>query len=64
MILKVFGKISVSFGVFQILEISDLAMAKDKKVNIAVTYSQISIKTNHNFVLKFCLPKYCNTAQN
>jgi hypothetical protein len=37
MFLKVLGKISVSFGLFQIMEISDLAMAKDKKVNIAVT---------------------------
>jgi hypothetical protein len=37
---KVFGKIlvvSVSFGLIQILEILDLAMAKDEKVNIAVT---------------------------
>jgi hypothetical protein len=37
MILKVFGKISVLFGPFQILEISDLAIAKDEKVYIAVT---------------------------
>jgi hypothetical protein len=36
-VLKVFGKISVSFGLFQILEILDLSMAKDEKVNIAVT---------------------------
>jgi hypothetical protein len=35
--LKVFGKILVSFRLFQILEISDLGMAKDKKVNVAVT---------------------------
>jgi hypothetical protein len=28
---KVFSKISVSFGLFQILKISDLAMAKEKK---------------------------------
>jgi hypothetical protein len=37
MISKVFGKILVSFGRVQNLEISDLAMAKDEKVNIAVT---------------------------
>ncbi len=34
---KVFGKILVSFGLFQILEISDLGMVRDKKVNVAVT---------------------------
>jgi hypothetical protein len=34
---KVLNKILVSFGLFQISEILDLAMAKDKKVNIAVT---------------------------
>jgi hypothetical protein len=33
-----FGKISVLFRLFQILEILDLAMAKDEKVNIALTY--------------------------
>jgi hypothetical protein len=38
MSLKVFGKISVSFGLFQILEILDLATAKDEKVSIAVTH--------------------------
>jgi hypothetical protein len=37
MISKVFGKIFVSFGLFQILEILDLAMVKDEEVNIAVT---------------------------
>jgi hypothetical protein len=42
MILKVFCKILVSFGLVQILEISDLAMMKGEKVNIAVTYSSFS----------------------
>jgi hypothetical protein len=37
MILKVFGKILVSFGLVQNLEILNLAMAKDEKVNITVT---------------------------
>jgi hypothetical protein len=37
MILKVYYKISVSFGQVQNLEISDFAMANDEKVNIAVT---------------------------
>ncbi len=37
---KVFGKILVSFRLFRILEISDLAMAKDRKFNIAVTLSK------------------------
>jgi hypothetical protein len=37
MFLKVFAKILVSFGLFQIFEISNLAMAKNEKVNIAVT---------------------------
>jgi hypothetical protein len=36
--LEVFGKILVSFGLVQILGISDFVMAKNKKVNIAVTY--------------------------
>jgi hypothetical protein len=36
MISKVFCKISVLFGLVQNLEISDLAMAKDEKVNIAL----------------------------
>jgi hypothetical protein len=35
---KVDRKISVSFGLIQNFEILDLAMAKFKKVNIAVTY--------------------------
>ncbi len=34
---KVFGKFLVSFWLSKILEISDLAMAKDKKANIADT---------------------------
>jgi len=38
---KVFGKISVSFGLFRISEILDLEMAKDKKVNIRVTNSLV-----------------------
>jgi hypothetical protein len=42
MISKVFCKLLVSFRPFQILEISDLAMAKGEKVNIAVTYWAIS----------------------
>jgi hypothetical protein len=37
MISKVYGKILLSFGLVQIFEISDLAMAKVEKVNIAVT---------------------------
>jgi hypothetical protein len=37
MISIVYRKISASFGLVQILEISDLAMAKVEKVNIAVT---------------------------
>ncbi len=36
MILKVFHKILVSFGLFQRLENSDLSMVKDEKVNIDV----------------------------
>jgi hypothetical protein len=36
MISKVFGKISVSLRLFKILEISELAIAKDEKVYIAV----------------------------
>jgi hypothetical protein len=35
---KVDHKIAVSFGLIWNFEISDLAMAKVKKVNIAVTY--------------------------
>ncbi len=42
MILKVFVKILVSFGRFQIWEILDLAMAKDEKVIIAVTYYELT----------------------
>jgi hypothetical protein len=38
MISKVFCKILVSFGQVQNWEISDLAMAKDEKVNVAVAY--------------------------
>jgi hypothetical protein len=34
---KIFGKILVSFELFQILEILDLAMANDEKVSIGVT---------------------------
>jgi hypothetical protein len=34
---ETFGQNLVSFRLFQILEISDLALTKDKKVNIAVT---------------------------
>jgi hypothetical protein len=41
MISKVFCNISVSFRLFQSLEISDLAMTKDEKVNIAVAYIQV-----------------------
>jgi hypothetical protein len=40
MILKLFSKILVWFGLFQILEISDLAIAIYEKVNIAVTNCQ------------------------
>ncbi len=39
MILKVYWKILVLIGKFQILEISDLALAKDEEGNIAVTYN-------------------------
>jgi hypothetical protein len=35
---KGFGKLLVSFGLFQISIIADLVMAKDKKVNTTVTY--------------------------
>jgi hypothetical protein len=38
MLLKVYGKILVSFGLVQNLEISYLAMAKVEIVNITVTY--------------------------
>jgi hypothetical protein len=38
MLLKVYGKILVSFGLVQNLEISLLAMAKVEIVNITVTY--------------------------
>jgi hypothetical protein len=38
MISKVFCKISVSSRLFQILGISNLAMVKDEKVSIKVTY--------------------------
>jgi hypothetical protein len=38
MISKVYREFLVLFGHVQNLEISDLAMAKVKKVNIAVTY--------------------------
>jgi hypothetical protein len=41
MILKVCGKILVSLELGQNLESSDLAMAKDEEVNIAVTYSNL-----------------------
>jgi hypothetical protein len=41
MLSKVYGKISVSFGLVQNFEISDLAMAKVEKVNIAVTYDKL-----------------------
>jgi hypothetical protein len=37
MIFKVSCKISIWLGIFQILEISDLAMSKDEKFNIAVS---------------------------
>jgi hypothetical protein len=37
MISKIYREISASFGPAQKLEISDLAMAKVEKVNIAVT---------------------------
>jgi hypothetical protein len=37
MISKVFCKILVSFRLLKNVEISDLAMPKDEKVNIAVT---------------------------
>jgi hypothetical protein len=37
-IFKVDRKISVSFGLIQNFEVSNLAMAKVKKVNIADTY--------------------------
>jgi hypothetical protein len=39
---KVDHKISASFGLIQNFEISDLTMAKVKKVNIAVTYHEQS----------------------
>jgi hypothetical protein len=38
MILEVFSEILVSFGPLQNLEILDLPMAKDEKVNIAASY--------------------------
>jgi hypothetical protein len=38
MILKVFDKILFTFGLLQILEILDLAISKDEKVNNAVTF--------------------------
>jgi hypothetical protein len=38
MISEVFCKISVSFGLVKNLEILDLPMVKDEKVNIAVSY--------------------------
>ncbi len=40
MILKVYWKISVLLGLFQILEILDLAMTKDEEVNVTVTSSK------------------------
>jgi hypothetical protein len=39
MLLKVYREISVSFGLVQNFEISDLAMAKVEKISITVTYS-------------------------
>ncbi len=38
MILKVFCKIFVLFRLFQSLEILELAMVREEKVNIVVTY--------------------------
>jgi hypothetical protein len=38
MIFKVLCKISTSIGIFQILEILDLATEKDEKVKYPVTY--------------------------
>ncbi len=43
MSLKVFCKILVSFGLFQILEIVDLAMMKDENINIAIAYFSFQI---------------------
>ncbi len=43
MLLKVYWKILVSFGTVQNFIILDLAMAKVKKVNIAVTYCGLLI---------------------
>ena len=53
MISKVFGKISVSFRIVQILGFSDLAMAKDEKVNIKVT----------NTLVKYLQAKLCHYAE-
>jgi hypothetical protein len=39
MISEVYAKSLVLFRLFQFLEISDLAMAKDEEVDIAVTYN-------------------------
>ncbi len=41
MLSKVYRLISVSFGLVQNFEISDLAMAKVEKVNIAVAYDKL-----------------------
>jgi hypothetical protein len=41
MLSKVYRLISVSFGLVQNFEISDLAMAKIEKVNIAVAYDKL-----------------------
>ncbi len=41
MLLKVFRKISVSFRLVQNFEILDLAMVKNEKDNITVTYMKI-----------------------
>jgi hypothetical protein len=47
MVSKDFCKIYVSLGLFQNLDILDLALAKDEKVNIAVTYQQVCKLTKH-----------------
>jgi hypothetical protein len=53
MILKVFCKILVSFGLVQNLETLDLPMAKVKKVNIAVSSFNLGYKLNR-LSLKAC----------
>jgi hypothetical protein len=48
MLSKVFGKILVLFGLFQILGNLGLVMAKYKEVNIAFTYTLV----NHHILIK------------